>query len=349
MKRRMLCSWLAAAVTAGTSILAISAAAPARAADALDLVKVGAPVSIADSAIFVAIEKGYFREQKIQVEVKPLTSSTIAVTALASGDLDVSGGSAGGSVVNAIRQGLDIRLVADKGSSPPGHGYLAFLVRPELAGKLNSAADLRGRNVAVTGWGAGAASEVMVGRLLAQSGLADSELRFINISFADILAGLGTGRVDLGLLVEPLVSQAVQKGVGVVWKRVDEIYPNQQYTAVFYGPGIIRRPDVADRFMKAYLQGARFYNEGLKRRGSPQWDELVSILIKHTSVKDRSLYDKMVFPGINPDGHLNTTGIRDDMAWFVKAGRMKEAVDIGKVVDHGYVDRALKTLGRYQP
>ncbi|MGE0801830.1 MAG: ABC transporter substrate-binding protein [Lautropia sp.] len=302
-------------------------------------------VSVSDGALFLAFEKGFFKSQNIDVQFKSIPNSTMAITSLASGDVDVSGGSAGGGVANAVRQGIQIRLVADKGSAGPGHGYLAFVSRPDVADKIKVAADLRGRVVGVAGYFSGVASEVTVSHMLRDAGMKESEINFINLNFSDIVAGMGTGKIDVGLLVEPLATQMVAKGTGVIWKRVDEVYPNQQYTAVFYGPGIIKRPDVAERFMQAYIQGARFYNDALKTKQGKDWEELVTVLAKYTTVKDRALYEKMTFPGINPDGYLNLKGMQDDMKWFVESGRMKESIDIARMVDHSYIEKALAKLG----
>ncbi|WJR77204.1 ABC transporter substrate-binding protein [Bradyrhizobium sp. NP1] len=304
--------------------------------------KVGTFVSVADAPIFIAVEKGYFAQQNIKVELSQITTGALATTALASGALDVAGNAPSAGLYNAIRQGIDIKLVADKGSSPPGHGYMALVARSEIAGEIKSASDLAGRTVAVAGFNTGVSNEVMMARLTEPAGVKANSVNFIQLSFADTLAGLGTGRVDVGVLVEPLVTQAVEKGVGRIWRRVDEVYPGQQYTVIIYGPGIVGRPDVADRFMVAYLQGARFYNDALAGRVSRE--ELVDILVKHTTVKDRSLYDKMVFPGINPKGYLNVEGMAEDMKWYVQAGQMRKEVDLKKIVDHSYVDRALKVI-----
>jgi NitT/TauT family transport system substrate-binding protein len=268
------------------------------------------------------------------------------VTELANGGLDASGGSPGAGVYNAVRQGIPMKIVADKGSALPGHGYFAFVVRKDLAGQIQSPADLKGRLLAVTGYQRGASSEVTIGKLLQGSGLKESDLRLTNMTFADIFAGLGTGRVEVGVLVEPLVTQAIEKGVASLWKRSDEVYPGQQYGGLMYGPGIIKRPQVANAFMVAYLKAVRFYNDALS--GKAPREELVSILVKHTSVKNPDLYKKMVFPGLDPNGKLNAAGMQEDVKWWAANGRMKEPVEVSRLIDTSYTDYAVKQLGPYR-
>jgi len=329
-----------------TLLLAATAAFGVYAARADDLVKVGVFQSISDAPIYIAAEKGYFAEQHLKVEVQKIDSSATVTTALASGDIDVSGGSPAASIYNAVRQGVPLRIVADKGSTLPGHGYFAFMVRKDLADKIKTPADLRGRTLAATGYLAGSSNEVTIHHLLAPAGVKESEVHIVAMSFPDIVSALGSGAVDAAPLIEPLVTIAVDKGFAVVWKRADEVYPSQQYAALIYGPGITKRPDVATRFMIAYLKGARFYNDALT--GKVPRNDLIAILTKDTTVKNAALYDKMKLPGIDPNGRLNEAGMSEDMKFFVAEGRMKEMVDIKKVVDTQYSEAAVAKLGEYK-
>jgi NitT/TauT family transport system substrate-binding protein len=329
------------ALVLATGLLAFQAASaqPAK-------VRLGAFSSVSDAALYVAQEKGYFAEQNLDVEFVQINSGAVMTTELANGNLDASGGSPGAGMYNAVRQGIPMKIVADKGSSHPGHGYFAFVVRKDLADQIKRPADLRGRVLAVTGHRAGASSEVTIGRLLAQDGVKESEVKLINMTFGDIVAALGTGKIEAAVLIEPLVTQVVARDIAVMWKRVDEVYPSQQYGALMYGPGIIKRPDVANRFMVAYVKAARYYNDVLQ--GKIPKDELVAILTKHTSVKDRALYDRMKFPGIDPNGALNLEGMRYDVDWWVANGRMKEKVDLERIVDTSYSKAAVERLGPYK-
>ncbi len=315
-------------------------------AAAADKVVVGAYESVSDAPLYIAKDKGYFEEEGLDVSFVKISSGGVMVSQLASENIDVSGGSPSVGVYNAVRQGLPMEIVADKGSTPPGHGYFAFVVRNDLVDQIKSAEDLRGKVLAVTGFRRGASSEVTIGKLLESADVDPADIKITDMGFSDILAGLGTGAVDVGVLVEPLVTLAEVRDVGKIWKRSDEIYPNQQYGALMYGPGIINRPDVAQRFMNAYIKGARFYNDALAD-GQPS-PELVEILAANTSVKDPDLYQKMALPGINPNGKLNIEGMRHDSAWWHDAGLMSEPVPVEDVVNSSYAEKAVENLGPYE-
>src|SRR3954469_9404197 len=152
----------------GAIALAIAPAAgrPASAQQALTPVKIGSYVTVSDAGLFVAAEKGYFREQGIEPIFSRLDTGSVVMTSLASKDIDVAGGSPGAGIYNAARQGIDVKMVADKGSARPGFGYISFVTRPDLASVVKTGADLRGRVMAVTGYFDGATMEVATGRLL---------------------------------------------------------------------------------------------------------------------------------------------------------------------------------------
>lgn len=312
----------------------------------LTKLKVGQFSSVSDAGIYVAMEKKFFAEQGIEVELARVDSGATMVTELVNGNLDASGGSPGAGLYNAVRQGIPMKIVADKGSTLPGHGYFAFLVRKDLADKIKTVQDFKGRTLVVTGHMRGASSEVTIGRLLASAGMKEADLKLVNMTFPDIIAALGTGKAEIGVVAEPLVTQAVEKNIAVIWKRADEIYPNQQYGALMYGPGLINKPDLARKFMVAYLKGVRFYNDALKGKASK--DELAQILIKHTSVKDPEVYKKMAYPGLHPDGTLNAAGMDYDVKWWAANGRMKEAIDPTRLIDMSYAEAAVKQLGAYR-
>src|SRR5882757_6891829 len=171
-------------------------------AGAADKVRVGAYSSLSDAGLYIAQDKGFFAEQGITVDFAQVNTGAEMMTQLANGDLDVSGGAPAAGLYNAARQGIELKIVADKGSTHPGYGYFAFVVRKDLADKIKQPSDMRGRLLAVTGYGVGANSEVTVGRLMDSGGVKENEVNQVNMQFADILAALGTGKVEIGVLIE---------------------------------------------------------------------------------------------------------------------------------------------------
>jgi NitT/TauT family transport system substrate-binding protein len=315
-------------------------------ARAADTVKVSVYQSVSDAGIYIASDRGYFKEQGIAVDLVQLDSVSSVVTALASGQVDVAGGAPSAAIYNSVRQGIGIRIVADKGSMRKGGGYICLVVRKGLEDKIKSVADLKGRKVAWSGTGIGTTNEPALDHMLKQANLTDADLSLQNLTFGDSLAALASGSVDAAYLIEPLVQSAEQKGIGKLFMTGDQMYPDQQVAVLLYGADFATaKADVARRFMVAYLKGVRDYNDAFLKKKDRE--AVVAILTKNTSVKNAALYDKMVMPGLNPDGAVNLAGMTDDMKWFLSKGYLKQPVDVAKAVDSSFVDAAVKQLGKY--
>ena len=56
------------------------------------------------------------------------------------------------------------------------------------------------------------------------------------LPYPDQVAALGNGAIDATVMLEPLVTRAVQTGVGVRLNGVDEFYPDYQAAEILYGP-----------------------------------------------------------------------------------------------------------------
>src|SRR4051812_28846606 len=80
----------AAAETGGSRTDA--ALLPMAPAAQLTTVRFGSPQSISDAGIFIARVRGYFREQGLDVDVVPFQSGPDTIPAMASGDIEVAGG-----------------------------------------------------------------------------------------------------------------------------------------------------------------------------------------------------------------------------------------------------------------
>ena len=58
--------------------------------------KVGTINATADAAIFIAMEKGYFRDEGIEIELQEFATSALMIPPLATGQLDIATGAGAG-------------------------------------------------------------------------------------------------------------------------------------------------------------------------------------------------------------------------------------------------------------
>jgi len=75
---------------------------------------------------------------------------------------------------------------------------------------------------------------------------------------------------------------------------------------------------------------------------------VVEILGKATGVTEPGIYDKIVLPGLNPDGYAFKESLAEDQRWFLRLGLQRDPVDVDQLLDNQFVDYALEQLGRHQ-
>jgi hypothetical protein len=104
---------------------------------------------------------------------------------------------------------------------------------------------------------------------------------------------------------EAFRTNIIKSGAGVELATVADIRDKDQIGTVVYSDILIRkRPEVAAKLMKAYVRGARLYNDALQDGaiGGPHADEIIDAMAIFSSLKDKSVLLAIVFTAIDPDG-----------------------------------------------
>ncbi|HEY7676048.1 MAG TPA: ABC transporter substrate-binding protein, partial [Candidatus Methylomirabilis sp.] len=307
----------------GAGILAgavVAAAAPALAAD---VVRLGDNYTLSSAPLFVAIEKGYLKDQGIDLVAERFAAAAKMNSALAGGELDVGIGTPSAGHFNAVAQGFDIKIVADKGQFRPGYAYTKLMARKDLvdAGTIRGPRDLKGRRVAA--FAKGIIQDYEVGKILEQEGLAYRDVEMAYMAPPTIIQALAAKALDAAMLVEPWVAKAVGDGLAVPvadMERVPALRSHQAAFIIYAGKFIRERRPVAQRFMNAYLRGIEYVG----KRGW-QDDDLVDILVRYTKV-EKPLVKRAVPPYIDADGRPDVPSLARFQDWLHEQGFVPEKV-----------------------
>ena len=323
----------------------------ANTASGADLVKVtvGTTGSQSDAPIDIAIEKGYFRDQGLDVTLTTFDSAANMIALIGSGQLDIAAGNVSAGLFNAVERGIDLKIVASKSSEPKGYGYSSLLVRKNLwdSGKVRSIKDLRGLKV-----GEPALRSNLVEYALEKGGLTLRDVQEVQLSFSDLVLGLANGSLDAAMLAEPWVTKALAAGGAVRLIQGDVIAPDHMMTSIIYGgPFMKSKPDAARKFMVAYLKGVRYYSDVLNNghMAGSKSDDVIAILMKYTGIKDPSIYRSITPNGVDPNGRVNMESLKRDLQFYKDFGLVKSDVTVEQAVDLSYVNDANKVLGPYRP
>ena len=311
-------------------------------APASDKVKVSVFPYLGYLPFFIARDEGYFRDNHLDVEFVNASSSAGALPLLIHGDIDIHAGTVTAGLLNAINRDANIRLVADKGYfGASRHAYHAIMVRPDLveSGAINDPARLKGLRVAET---PADIMQYMLDVLLASVGLTLDDLRFGDIPPAVQMDALANGAIDLTPVSEPWVTRFLESGSAVIWKTGPEVTPNFQYAVIAFGPSLLgENRDVGKRFMLAWLQAVRQYNQG-------KTDRNLEIASRQTGL-DIELLRKMAWPLIRSDGRVELKGIRDFQTWCVEKGFQDRPVPDDRIYDPAFVEFANAALAQAPP
>src|SRR5882757_4076644 len=107
-----------------------------------ETIRVGSVRSTASLTTMIAIEKGYFREAGIKVELSELDTSTDSLAVVAQNRLQIVGGGLSAAYFNAVEKNLPVTVASDRVSSPLSH---KLLVRTDLKDQIKTIAQLKGR------------------------------------------------------------------------------------------------------------------------------------------------------------------------------------------------------------
>ena len=309
------------------------------------VVKVGMKQVSSDAGILVGMAKGYYESLGIKIEPIQFNSGQEMINQLAAGQLDVGATVSSSGLFNAMSRDIPVKIVADKGINIPTQGYYRLVIRKDLENTIKDYSDLKGRKIAIVG--AASLDELSLERVLNKGNmtLKDVDVQVIR-SFPDMLVSLSNQSIDAAMVIEPFITQGMNKGILSPWKDPMEYDPDAQTALLVFGTSLTKNPEVANRFMTAYIQSVRDYNDAFFKNKNKE--EMIDILCKYSVVKDAKLYETMYPTGLNPDGYLKTKGIALDLAWYKKNDLLKSDLQLYDVVDHSFVDFALKILGPYK-
>jgi NitT/TauT family transport system substrate-binding protein len=341
-------------VVAGCALLScLAMGATSSSAQAADQVKIGISRTLSDAGYYVADAKGFFRDEGMDVSITGFNSAAQMIAPLGTGELDVGGGTVSAGFYNAVGRGILMKIVADQASIKPGYGYSSLMVRKDLvdSGRYKGFADLKGMKVAIGAPGTGTASAL--NEALKKGGLKYSDVEVVYIGFPEHLPTYKNKGIDASITNEPTMTRAIEDGVAVRVAGNDVTYPDQQTAVTFFSDHFIKnRRDVAERFMRAYLRGVRMYNDALKdgRLAGPKANEVIPILVKYTTIKDESMFRRMVPSYCNPDGEVNVASLKKDLEFFRELGLIeKKDATVEGVVDNSFARAAVAKLGPYRP
>lgn len=310
-------------------------------APAADKVTLGALRLSSSGPVFIAQEKGFFRDQGLEVEIKIFTAAQQVPVAVTSGDVDlgVTGLTAG--FYNLAGKGA-LKIVAGQAREEPGFPLIVYMVtKTAYEGGFRSLKDFPGRRVGTTT--VGSTFHYSLGLLARKYGFDIAAVTMVPLqSVPNMIAAFKGGQVDAILSPAVIAPGLEADGAGRVLGYVADETP-WQVGALFTSPKLIetRRP-LAERFLKGYLLGCAAYHRAFNSRDAggkvakgDGYDELLAIVAAATQQPKERVAEGL--PYIDGQGRLQVDDIYSQVAFWQAAGLVGKEVDAKEILDLTFV------------
>lgn len=279
--------------------------------------------------LYIAKEEGFFARQGIDVEFQKVPNTAATLPLVLDGEIAVYSGPLKIGLINAVAKGEHVRIVADKGRIAPGPctGY-ALMVRKDLFDKgiVTNVSDLKGHKIAKRD------SDYDLYRALAAGNLSLDDVDTVDMEFPMVIPAFKNGAIDASLVTEPFITLALTSGSAVVLVPAQDFLPDFP-VPLYYGPAFLDKdPELGRRFMVAYLQGVKQYQEGKTERN-------LEIMGNYTHL-DRNLLNQSCWLPIAPDGNLPKKPVHDYMDWMYANKKITQKLDDDQVFDMSFVNYA---------
>ncbi len=280
----------------------------------------------------MALEKGYFAEEGLEVELKSFSAGLVQVEALASRDLDFAIPTQA-PVFSLRSAGVPILFL---GSTAVWGEALSLAVRKDA--NIKEASDLVGKKFGVL---KGSGSELMFGKILEHYGIDSKQVETVSLKPPEQLSSIISGLIDGVVVWEPWVQQAVDKAdaVRIHTGATSHFAGNQGENVVVdwtrsvltaLEPTVQRYPETVDAVLRAMSRAQDFLVDPANA------DEAIALLSAfhgQDAEMNRKLMPTFEFTMALDERFLD--GMNNTLDYLEQVGRIKRRVD---VLDYTYVE-----------
>jgi NitT/TauT family transport system substrate-binding protein len=309
---------------------------PARA----EHIKVGLSKLFGYPGVPIAIERGYFKAEGIEVEMVYFDSAQPIAVGVASGGVDfgVSGMSA--SFYNLAAQGT-LRLIASSGGEAQGFHNLMYLASNKAyAAGLVSPKDFAGHSVAITQLGT--SLHYSIGRAAEKFGYPMSAVTVRPLqSNTNVIAALSGDTVDAAVMPSSPALPALESGHAKLIGWVSEVAPDfSTGSACFTSTKAANEQgDLVRRFLVAYRKGLHDFHDafigpdGRERKG-PDAGAVLDIMSRFTNIAPAVLMKAV--PNVDGQGRIAAADVARQIAWYKSQNLLKVEVKAEDIIDKRY-------------
>ncbi len=324
----------------GGGLAASALAAPAIAQNRS--IKVGALRFTSHSASFIALERGYFADAGLNVELEFFQAAQPMAVAIASGDVDYAVTAISGGLISLADKGA-IKVIGGALKEEAGiDGQQILASDAAFQAGLTDPAMLDGKTFAVTQ--SGSSFHYMGSQIAMAEGI---DLTFKPLQkVGAIIGAMRSGQVDAWSIVPHIAKPLAGSGAVHIIGTIQEYIPNYQITTAFTSANNAsdERSQTED-FLTAFSKGIDDYNSTMidMAGGDAGVDEMVDLIHKYVYTdRPRDKAAPSIINGtmrLSPKAALDVSSVQNQLSWFQSEGLVDESITLDTLVDSSYVEQ----------
>ena len=328
---------LARLVLAG--LLVLAASGTARADDVLKA-KIGVLRLSSSAPVFIAQDKGYFRDAGLDIELKFFDAAQPIAVATTSGDVDFGITAFTAGLYNLAGKGT-LKVIGGMSREKAGYPLIGyFAANNAYAAGLKTPKDLAGKRIAVTQ--VGSSFHYSLGLLADKYGFKLSDVKIVPLqSLSNAAAALKGQTVDAALLPVSTARKLMDDGGAKLLGWVGDETP-WQLGAVFASPKTLGNKPLVTKLLAALDRADREYHDQILasvKDGSAAINEqtkpLLEIIAKYTNLPVEQVVGNCAY--IDPDGKLDVKNVDNQIKWLQQQGFVDKGFAADAIIAKDFV------------
>jgi NitT/TauT family transport system substrate-binding protein len=320
-------------------LLALMTIGAARAEEALKA-RIGVLRLSSSAPVFIAQDKGYFRDAGLDVELKFFDAAQPIAVATTSGDVDFGITAFTAGLYNLAGKGT-LKVIGGMSREKAGYPLIGYFASNNAyAAGLKTPKDLAGKRVAVTQ--VGSSFHYSLGLLADKYGFKLADVKIVPLqSLSNAAAALKGETVDAALLPISTARKLMDEGGAKFLGWVGDETP-WQLGAVFASPKTLTNKILVTKLLAVLAKADREYHDvilaAMKDGVAPineQTKPLLEIIAKYTNLPVEQVVGNCAY--IDPDGKLDGKNVDNQIKWLQEQGFVDKGFDTDAIIAKDYV------------
>ncbi|HQR56583.1 MAG TPA: ABC transporter substrate-binding protein [Burkholderiaceae bacterium] len=288
----------------------------------------------------VAEQKGFFKDEGLDVEIVDFAGGARALQAVVGGSADVVSGAFEHNI-NMQAKGQPMRAFVLQGRAP----QIVLAVSTKTMPNYKTVADLKGKKIGVTA--PGSSTNIMSNFVLAKNGLKPADVSYVGVGASQgAVAALRSGQIDAISNLDPVMTiLARSNDIKIVSDtrdvaEADKVFGGPMPAATLYAPVafIDKNPNTVQALTNAIVRA----NKWIQQAGP---SDIVKAVPEAYLLGDRAVYIDAFLkakPALSPDGMIPEAGPATALRALqsVDPAMLNAKIDLKSVYTNDFVKKA---------